>query len=78
MYYEYLNTDDATEAHVHISTLSAMRRWKKDEIELIKSKWPLSDDPPTLKDIRNFLKEDRTFTRSSKDILAKWQQLMQE
>lgn len=77
LYYEYFNTDDATEAHANISALSDMRRWKQDETQLIKSKWPLSDDPPTMKDIRDFLKENRNFTRSSKDIFAKWQQLQQ-
>ncbi|XP_065919571.1 uncharacterized protein [Dysidea avara] len=73
-YYEYMNNVDATEAHANIRTLSALRRWKQHEAKLLTSRWPLSGDPPAIKDIRNFIKENH-ITRTSKEILAKWQQL---
>ena len=73
-YYEYMNSFDGTKAHANISALSAMRRWKQDETKQLIDKWPLSCSPPTIKAIRNFIKETTT-TRTAKEILAKWQQL---
>ena len=74
-YYEFMNTTDATEAHANIQALSAMRRWNKKEISLITSQWPLSGEPPTLKAIRTFSKQQRDMLRTAKEILAKWQHL---
>ena len=75
VYYEYMNSDDATEAHANIKALSSRRRWNQNEIELLTTRWPLSGNLPTMRDIRNFIKDNRNMTWSSKEILAKWQQL---
>ena len=74
-YYEFMNIDDATEAHANISALSAMRRWKQHEIELLKSQWPLSGEAPTIKAVRQFIKDHRNINRTAKELVAKWQQL---
>ena len=75
VYYEYMNSNDATKAHANIKALSTRQRWNQYEIELLTTRWPLSGNHPTMRDIRNFIKDNRNMTRSSKEILAKWQQL---
>jgi len=73
-YYEFENVTDASQAHATINALSEMRRWKKDEILLIEQEWPLSADPPTLKECREFVKGSNS-TRKPKELLRKWHQL---
>lgn len=74
-FYEFMNTRDAADAHVNITALSDMRRWKPTETELVTSRWPLSGDPPNSKEVNNFLKENPNVKRTAKEIVAKWEHL---
>ena len=61
----------ATEAHATIHRLSQNRRWSKRDITLLTERWPLSGNPPLLRESRQFIK-DFGLTRSAKDVCYKW------
>lgn len=73
-YYEFEDASDAAEAYATISALSAMRRWQKSEITEIETEWPMSGDPPTVKECREFLKRAK-LSKTTKEIICKWHQL---
>ena len=70
IYYEMMNTKDAVDAHETINVLSMKRKWTKNEIKELTDRWPLPGNPPT-KDCKQILQS----TRTSKDIIYKWNQL---
>ena len=55
MYYEQVNTQDATDAHKMIQSLSMKGKWSQTEITLLKHHWPLLGTPPapTLKECQH-------------------------
>ena len=73
-YYEFMDTTDATEAHATIHKLSQNRRWSRRDIALLTERWPLSGNPPLLRESRQFIR-DFGLTRSAKDVCYKWQLL---
>ena len=50
IYYEQMNSKDATDAHTTIQSLSIKRKWSKTEITQLKDRWPLSGTPPVFKE----------------------------
>ena len=51
-YYKFEDADVVAQAHATISALSAMRRWKQEEITRLDVQWPLSGLPPTVRECR--------------------------
>ena len=74
-YYKLMDASDASEAHTSIYSLSLHRRWSQGEIKMLTEKWPLtSNHCPTIRECRDFIKEDRV-SRSTCEIQYKWEQL---
>ena len=68
---------DTSEAYTSLNLLSMLRRWSREEIDLITMKWPLSlEEAPISKDCKEFIHESG-ITRSSREIAFKCSQLKQ-
>lgn len=74
LYYEQMNTKDATDAHRTIHNLSMKRKWSKTEITQLKDRWPLSGSPPPLKECKQHA-EQFGMARTPKELYHKWHQL---
>ena len=74
LYYDIMNTKDATAAHAMIETLSMKRRWSRVEIAQLTDRWPLSGSPPTITDCKEMV-EQLGMGRAPKVVFHKWQQL---
>ena len=53
-YYEFMDTTNATEAHSTIRMLLLQRRWSREDIVELISKWPLAGNTPLIRDCRVF------------------------
>ena len=56
IYYEQMNSKDATDAHTTIQSLSMKRKWSKTEITQLKDRWPLSGTPPVFKEYKQHIR----------------------
>ena len=75
IFYEFLSSSDATEAHRSILNLSNSRRWSQDEIKQLTSRWPLTGKSPSFRDCRQLIEEG--LNRTVKQIIYKWNFLAQ-
>ena len=74
IYYEQMNSKDATDAHTTIQSLSMKRKWSKTEITQLKDRWPLSGTPPVFKEYKQHI-EQFGMARTAKEVYHKWHQL---
>ena len=74
IYYEHMNTKDATDAHKTIQSLLMKRKWSKTEITELKDRWPLSGTPPVFKECKQHV-EQFGMARTAKELYHKWHQL---
>ena len=70
LYYEQMNSRDATDAHTTTLRLLMKRKWSKTEITQLNDHWPLSGSPLVLKECKEHI-EQFGMARTAKEVYHK-------